>query len=503
MLAMQNATQKKKASPISKYTGPILGILGMFLALSAWSVASPVGSSPDDDFHLGSIWCGAGDRSGLCEPGSTPEKKRIPIAIAHSICFAYNADADASCQTGNLVISDGLFYETDRLNTTGLYPPVFYSMMSLFASDQLQISVVVIRLINALIFLALLASTWLLISPDKRRALLTSYAITMIPLGFFLVPSTNPSSWAISGIGALFFSVAELSDTQSNKRQAALGITAVIAFVLIAGSRGDGALFSIVAIAMALFVQPKIKMNTRWIYSSALLLAAVAALIFFSTGQASVANEGLNGTYDGTSQASSLNLLFANILNIPSIAVGIFGSWGLGWLDTVMPSIVWTLGLMVAGAVAIVGFGNTNLKKNVAALLVLVAVYLLPLYVLYKSHAAVGAYVQPRYVLPLVVLLVCISQLQTNPSNKNPLQPTQSLIVIAALSVAFSVSLHLNMDRYITGMAHPTWNLDPSRGWWWNVSTPPIAIWAIGSLGMILFLLFVFTRLHKKNNINQ
>ena len=27
----------------------------------AWSLASPAGSSPDDDFHLASIWCATGD----------------------------------------------------------------------------------------------------------------------------------------------------------------------------------------------------------------------------------------------------------------------------------------------------------------------------------------------------------------------------------------------------------------------------------------------------------
>ena len=38
---------------------PLLAIL----ALACWALASPVGSSPDDNFHLASIWCAGGNES--------------------------------------------------------------------------------------------------------------------------------------------------------------------------------------------------------------------------------------------------------------------------------------------------------------------------------------------------------------------------------------------------------------------------------------------------------
>jgi hypothetical protein len=500
---MSNLLQSKptrKFGIAGDFKWTIFGLIGLFIALSAWAVASPVGSSPDDDFHLASIWCGVGDRPGLCEPGLTSETKKIPVALAQSICFAYNPDANASCQSGNLAITPELFFETDRINTSGLYPPLFFSVMSLFASDHLQISVITMRMFNIFVFLGLLTLTCFLVSPNIKRALLTTYAITIIPLGFFLIPSTNPSSWTVSGIGVLFFAVNAIGKTPSRKRQLALGFTAIIAFALVAGSRGDGALYSILAIAAALFVQPKNQFNSKWIYLSASVLVLFAAFIFFSTGQSSVANEGLIGSSDAVSQLSGLNLLLSNVLNFPSLIVGIYGSWGLGWLDTVMPPVVWVFGLLVAGTFIILGFANTNLKKNLVAFLVLFALCIIPLYVLYKSNAAVGAYVQPRYLLPLIILLVSISQLPIDKSYKNSLNSTQSIIVISALSIAFSVSLHLNMDRYITGMSQPTWNLDFSEGWWWNVSVSPFAIWAMGSLGMSFFLVFVFNKLIKEEN---
>jgi len=46
------------------YLAPVL----MVLALSAWAFASPIGASPDDDYHLASIWCANESRTDLCAP---------------------------------------------------------------------------------------------------------------------------------------------------------------------------------------------------------------------------------------------------------------------------------------------------------------------------------------------------------------------------------------------------------------------------------------------------
>ena len=35
--------------------------------LLCWAFAAPIGAGADADFHLSSIWCGQGERQGLCE----------------------------------------------------------------------------------------------------------------------------------------------------------------------------------------------------------------------------------------------------------------------------------------------------------------------------------------------------------------------------------------------------------------------------------------------------
>ena len=55
--------------------------LSLFVSLVAWGFASPVGASPDDEYHMASIWCGAGIRDGLCEEGDSPNERRVPASL--------------------------------------------------------------------------------------------------------------------------------------------------------------------------------------------------------------------------------------------------------------------------------------------------------------------------------------------------------------------------------------------------------------------------------------
>ena len=41
--------------------------VAFFVMCAGWALTSPPGSSPDDDFHLTSIWCAAGTQDGRCE----------------------------------------------------------------------------------------------------------------------------------------------------------------------------------------------------------------------------------------------------------------------------------------------------------------------------------------------------------------------------------------------------------------------------------------------------
>jgi glutamate mutase epsilon subunit len=89
--------------------------------------------------------------------------------------------------------------------------------------------------------------------------------------------------------------------------------------------------------------------------------------------------------------------------------------------------------------------------------------------------------VQPRYILPLIVLLGGLLVLEVG-RKRFVLGRVQSLAVVVALSGANLVALHTNIRRYVTGADVPDWNLNSNVEWFWSGAPAPMAVWAVGSL---------------------
>src|SRR5664279_5313917 len=157
----------------------------VFAALAAWALSSPVGSSPDDDFHLTSIWCATGD-SDYCAPSGDPGTRLVPPAIADPACFAFDADKSAGCQN-RIDFTAGAMEETERGNFAGGYPVVYYGTMSLFVGPDVHASVLVMRLVNTALFVGLGVALYLLLPANRRQILVWQWTLTTVPLGLFVL----------------------------------------------------------------------------------------------------------------------------------------------------------------------------------------------------------------------------------------------------------------------------------------------------------------------------
>ncbi len=89
----------------------------IFLTMAGWAVSSPVGSSPDEDFHLASAWCAWGNRPGLCEPGHISTTRMVPRMLLDAPCYQHHPEANGACP-----ILDHTLVETDRFNFSNYYP---------------------------------------------------------------------------------------------------------------------------------------------------------------------------------------------------------------------------------------------------------------------------------------------------------------------------------------------------------------------------------------------
>lgn len=456
--------------------------IGLFASLLAWGFSSPVGSSPDDDFHLASIWCGKGEQAGICQKGEKATSREVPLAIAESICFAYNSNRPADCQNFSLNSTSEL-YETERLNSSFTYPPVFYWTLSHFVTDNFEISILVMRIFNSLLFTALLFLAYLILSPQLRKSLIVTYGLVLVPLGFFLIASTNPSSWGIMGIGVLFLCIYGLSKEKKTSKIVQLSILAAFSFLLLVGSRGDTTFYALLAVGAAVYLSfPQNPLKWLKILLSASMIVIAVFAIFLSS-QSTTALDGLDTNNPGQ-VGVELGKVFSNVLNIPSLILGIFGYWGLGWLDTPMPIVVWVGAFSVFIIFMFMGFGNTEFRKNIAAGIVFMGILIIPLWILFQSNATVGSYVQPRYIYPLVILLASI--ILSTGLEKIVLNMSQKTILFSFLFISNSVALHINLDRYISGLEDATWNFS-NIYWWWEGFLHPGALWSLGVLAGGLF----------------
>lgn len=464
-------------------------LLSTFIALSAWAFASPVGSSPDDDFHLASIYC-ANSSSELCAPSPTVNSRMVSSELLRSNCFAMQEDVSAACQADNKVFDKTEMVDTTRGNFVCQYPGLFYSTLSIFAGDDVQSSVLLMRLFNSALFVLLLSVLLIASPPASRKKIGLLWLVTMVPLGLFIVPSTNPSSWAVVGVGTAFLALFALYHAEG-WRKILLGTTYAAGVTLAAGARADAAVLIVIATLTALALQHPIRRLLSW--WSVLPLAGVifSAIAYLNANQTNVLSTGIS-TNGAAPTHGAVEIFFGNILNIPSLWLGVFGSWGLGWLDTQMPAIVWCGASAVFVALMFISLKKASTREYWVAGIIFAALSAIPIYVLQKSLVPVGAEVQPRYILPLLILLAAVV-LVAFTGDGIKLSRVQAVVASTLLVIAQSIALYINLRRYVSG-GHGGPILDLSPEWWWTLPFGPMWVWAIGSLAFAVCVAAVFKR---------
>ncbi|WP_127818409.1 DUF2142 domain-containing protein, partial [Microbacterium sp. CPCC 204701] len=251
------------------------------MSLGAWSVSSPVGASPDDDFHLASIWCGLGDRDGLCENRDDDAVQRyVPTTITTATCYAYHNGESAECWNGE---ADGMS-KVARANVDRLYPPLFYGTLSIFASPNVAASVMAMKLFNSAVAVGLLTGVFFALPRRLRPALVISVAATAVPLGMFVYGSTNPSSWALLSAATVWITLYAALAAEGRRRWILLGLAALGA-VLGGGARADAAVYAVFGVLIALLLGLRTKRPPLAPLIVAGVIVALSVVFYLSAWQ--------------------------------------------------------------------------------------------------------------------------------------------------------------------------------------------------------------------------
>jgi len=474
-----------------------IAIIGMLFSFAAWAISSPVGASPDDDYHLASIWCPTPVANSGCEyrtEGSVITQIKVPKQVAAtSGCLAFQTEKDASC-TADISNSDSVF--TDRFNQ-GSYPWGYYQFHHLLVGKDVWYSIVVMRVVNLLIGVGgVLIGGGLSPLAIRHHVILASVA-AWVPMGVYFIASNNPSSWAISG--CMIFATGLLSSTQSSdRRRWALLAMAVYGGLIAITSRADSA-FYLFVIALAVWFLVKIDRTQLAPLITSLLLSIIAIRTMLSTGQSRSITGG--GGWPVDSGASFARIFVANLLSLPEYIASWWGlTWGPGWFD--VPLFGWStlMMLMLAGGIFFVAAQDVFPRKILGSGVVLGALLGIPVVGMTLRHVHPLAYYQGRYMLPLLGVLLLFWLTRRN-KNAQFIAPAQLILFTLVVSVANSLALRRLISRYTHGIQSSDFIAIENAEWWpWSFS-PSIA-WVVGSLGFFVgvsVLLYMTTRSVRDN----
>ena len=482
--------------------GP-LGVLGVallaFIGLGAWAVSSPVGSSPDDRYHLASIWCN--EALGESCENDVEGRNLLPAALMESPCYLGSPTTSAGCQPFMDGTDPRLQPDPGSDVDRNLYPGGFYAVLHFFTNPNIEMGILAMRLFNVALFVGFGALLWIALPQRLQKTLVWSWALTLIPLAVFLIPSTNPTSWAVIGVGMAWLALLGYFEADG-WRMYALGAAYLVLVAMATAARSDSTLFvGATSIVTLLMTQADIRTLVRRFALPATAGLAVIAWLLFKPGQVGIIAEGF-GARDQQSYPDELPwqtgaevssgfdwaLLWYNMWDVPALWLGMFGDypWGaLGWLDTVMPQAVTVLVTWMILGVTFIALQRAWWQKWVSAGLMIFLAWGIPVWTLQLGGHKTGEQIQPRYLLPLFIVAIGVLLLQKTGDRVLISSRAGQVGIIVALSLANAIALHSNMRRYTTGTVRGGVDLDHQREWWW-MSFPEFlganVSWALGSL---------------------
>lgn len=466
---------------------------------------------------MSSIWCAWGDSESCVSNGSS-DSFRVPERVAQPSCFALGGAPNAQC-TYALTNS---FVEVSNVNAlTGYNPQPFYATLRVFVGPDVTLSVLQMRIFNVGLASTLFGLALAVSRVPVRRALALGWGIAIVPIGMFTIASTNPSSWAIMGSGVFWaFLCTFLQEPNWRGRRSLLAILgAAVSIVVALSGRSDSAYviaLSVVAVCVVSAASLRKRIRTLVPVATVVIaiLVGIVVVSWNSRAGSLIASLGQVRFPPGDPQSDQPNAVVKTLSDLPSFLAGFFGgqapswsqrvsaldaetegySWpgftyGLGFTDVAMPSLVWILVTGSIGAVIIIGF-RTSSRFKIAALSMLVlglvgeVLFVRALFAFQPGVAAL----QPRYFFPLILVIICFALIKPT-GDAIGLNRLQAVVLLFALSIANVVAIRATMASYIHGQGHSWTQLADQPSWWWSFGPSPDQLTLLAAVFGILWLI--------------
>ena len=462
----------------------------LLVTLSAWSLSNPPGSTPDEFFTIGSIWCVNGIDNKHClemyPPGTKQQIASALIDLNPSSCVINKADGLESCR-----YEPGIY-----VRSTGGYPVWFYKVMNLFVSIPNSLDILAMRFFSLFLSTTLLVVQLITLNRQKRVALATTFSLTMFPMGFFLLSSIHASGWAITSVanGWLFILTAtdRLNPDKWKRNMAWFGWSACL--VLAVTSRYEAILFFLTSNVVALVATKRLNRYYQLkLLTPIAFLSVFGAFVLFKFNAIAkwLIRFPITPDLGRIENSQWLTHWFLQTIAIP---VEVLGTGLIGQRPLRIPDIVWIVGIGCLGGALLFSF----IKSSATQLTVFCGSMLMLFFAILSLNGRQERdffNLSGRYIFPLVPFIVglCIYL------SKSPVQLMQirslRVLVITLLSVTHAVALHSVVETYVDGQSYAFLPISVGESGWWWIGLPfgPNFIVLIGALSFAKFLTLIWS----------
>lgn len=479
------------------------------LASSLWSLSTPLMAYPDEPSHT--VRAAAVVRGQVTvEPGTSfgnGVHVRVPAYIANlevQKCFAFSQSKTADCAP--LVPTDAN-YTAIGVSSAGLYNPLYYAVVGLPSLILTGApSIYAMRILSALGCAAFLAAGMTALTQLRRpRWPVTTAAMVLTPMIFFLSSGINPNSIEIAATFAAFGSLLAVLDGMSRKSPVAPAVATVgISTAVLANTRTVSLIWLLCAVVIACVMHRwrdfALLFKNRMIVGT-IGLAAVGvaaglawmAVVSNSPPSTGVAPLGIVNPAPNVRPYQAFLVMLDKSFDYVDQYIGV-----AGWLDSPAPAVVMAFWGMLFFVALLLPLIARPRRIRFIFLFAVVALLVVPAMLQAFLIESVGFIWQGRYSLPLVVVAGVSSGIALRalpfPTSVRSLRLARVVLLTAGAMhvVAFLYILRryvvgiLDLSTWQTMFTHPSWQ--PPLGWFTLTLLYCLVVWlGIYVLGDFLY----------------
>lgn len=485
----------------------------LMIAMLVWTVASPVGSSPDEDFHQTMLYCAAG-KTEQCYVNGT----------RYGHCYSMRPAVAGDCNNyKELTKPKATFVDYEKTM------PLYYKTMSVLVGETLGQTTLRIRVANVIIAIIMAVLSVTLTCNKYKKAIGYALIVSSVPSGLFFISSINPSAWAIIFVATSIGPIFSLSNSFFNeniirKKENKNNINIIrIAFIILTITFGVGSRFevmmwfpmvAILAVLMSVTNKKRLELNVKeLIVFGALIIVSIfaTAVAFYGKFHSDI--------------SSALPLITKNYLTwriiektlnslLGMLALSAVPGAELGTHDVPMPAVVSFFASLAIGTSVIYGLSRFKFTQVVIFIFLLIITWLI-VSILW-SLASWDVY-QPRYFSPLLYLIVFVSLSEVDELEffKQKWIWMQVLfcvfivysVALLSTELRFIFGLMFQKTRYPLGKEAPDINLirlyDSQLPQWWLIDVDwlnPFASWLTGIVFFAVGLSLLWCKTCKISN---